>query len=330
MKGGQRRTFEVTYAGVSIGLSHGKIVPMDRFLSYSKKTQEYILGLLALTNPDQVIKFYLSYPVKSSNDKKILYLAQQISTGEREPKLGPRLRAMLSDMVKGASTKGDEETPSEKGFKSITYPNLSMALKKFDTLAQDAVKKVRSLRTQVGKDLVSRRPYVQIRILSSALEAEEKVAGFLVEAPVPSDLTPEQAEEYRKGFSSLAQEFTTQSQEYLKVKKSLEEQLDLEAKNHLPVPDLGQWGWPGGQVEVLLSGVKTLADQDAPLAALFVLDQIKTANEIPDKDYYQARARILFSLKTHDAMGEYVLGELNQANQTELVEKWKKIKEAGT
>lgn len=311
----QASELEVKYSVAVVGLAAGQTMdtklPLD-----NPKTREYILGIWALTHPPRVLNFLRNNPPRSENEKKLLLLALQIQQKSNDPQIPKYFRSVLSDIYESPKITGVAGSIAK--FKRIIYPSSRSQMAVYETQAQAAAQTVRNLRTAVAQDLQGRSTDQQIAVLMHAEAAEDKVSDVLLKAPLPKGLTAQQTTEYRQAIAELAGEFKTQAQEYRKLLANLQKTLPPVP----PSPSLARWPAFRGDAT---QWIESCLSKKQFAGALIVLDQWKTQADLSSAEYFEMRARILFSVSENPVLRRYILNELTVAGQTQLIEKWKSL-----
>jgi hypothetical protein len=175
---------------------------------------------------------------------------------------------------------------------------------------------------------------VQIRILKSQREIEQKAAAGILRSPLPAGLTPAQTKQYREGLKQLAAEYEKQVVELdatqakiqskvAEIKKKTDEEEKLKRLMPLSNPDSLIEGVsrrddePTRQVFALAEGANSWG-------ALIELERLRSRKLIDDPLYWRLRSWSLVRRGQSPALLKYLFDELSDAGQSGLLDEWKK------
>jgi hypothetical protein len=316
-KFGQYKEYEFDWFQSTLGLNRPfNKTEFQNLKEASPKIQSYVLGTLTLTHPESTMYYFQQQPTLNTHDKHTLLLAYQIAGQTWTPKLGPKARELLGNIAPSEPREG-ELTKSEQQIKAIRIPNENVSEKRIAKLAEDT----RQTRKRITKDLEGKSPNVQRRIVESAQILEESIAKIILDSPVPANLNEEQQTQYKNGVKELANEFTNQAEEYKKLATALNDKMGAEEKErqrriakidpHSEVPS-----------NDIKKVVEKLMDDKNFSGALVVVDRASSLNLLKPEEFQVFRGWILLTAHPSDFMKEYVRGELIEAKQDALLEKW--------
>lgn len=315
-KSPQKSALELAWAAAMVAQN-----PVSGIKVQDPKAREYIFGIWALTHPNTLIEDVQKTNPRSETEKKLLLLALQVSQKRLDPTVPPKLKAALKGIYEPRSAAPPARSLAE--FTKIIYPSAKTNRAKYESLAQAAAEKVRSLRGRVVKDIDGRASAEQIEILRAAKMAEDRVADVLIKAPLPEGLSKDQISEYKTGIAELAAEFSKQGEEYRKLSLGLEKSASVAGGAVLlRFPSLDRWPAFRGEAGVVL---ESLVRKHKSAAALICLDQWKADKSITSEMYFEMRSRILFSQAANPALSRYIANEFAELGQRNLLDKWKDL-----
>ena len=312
-------------------LSLGQRPSPDDVKSLGFDSKLYSLGSLSLAKPDlAVLYFGYEAPVKNKQLRSLAALAFRVKAGDWQVTRNSQTSKILGEAYKFSEGKNLSELPVEKLLAKVEIPTKPITNQR--TLArytEDIVFQTRRARKRLAKEIARKPLEVQIRAVSAARVLETRVSDFLKSQPAPKELTGAQIDEYQKAIAEVAREFIEQAAEFEKLGKSLEDakiKADQElAERELPMPDMSRWMWPSVMSSSNLAPLKAIYDNHNYLAGLFMIDLLKVDQLKDPVDYYKMRAGFLLSISDNRALRRYVLEELEQAGQTEIINQWKQM-----
>jgi len=298
--------------------------------SLSEENRQYVFGVLALARPDWAISYLNEYAPLKESLRGIGALAFRMENGEWNVPATAQARRLLGANFSFASSPNMEMTNVEKMIQKIQVP--SQPLKSQAAIArwtQDIVYQTRKVRSDINKSLKTFPLPVQIRSLKSARDLEAKTAHFIKSQPLPPGLVGNDVIQYEAGVAEIVKEFEEASAEFEKLEESLRRTQDSQMKEtesrYLPMPNLAKWPWPSIYNSSAMSGLKSLRERHNFLGALIVLDLFRPRPLENQTDYFAIRSGLLFSSKNTRALRRYVLEELEQSGQSDLVKVWREM-----
>jgi hypothetical protein len=316
-KFGQFKEFEFDWLQTSIGLNRAPTrTDLQSIKDADPKVRSYVLGVLTLTHPEAAMTYFQMQTSLSVADKHTLLLAYQVAGQTWTPKLGPKARAMLGNVAL-TEAKDPESTRSEKEIAAIHIPKDKVSEKRVAKLAEET----RQTRKHITKDLEGKSQKVQKRILTAAQTLEENIAKIISESPIPPNLSEEQQAQYKAGVQDLANEFTNQATEYKKLSDVIEQKVDAEDKERQRrIAKIN----PAGEVSdsETKKVVEKLMNEKNFGGSIVVIDRANALGLVKTEEFHILRAWILLTEHPTDFMKEYVRGELIEAKQDRLLDKW--------
>jgi tetratricopeptide (TPR) repeat protein len=289
------------------------------------KDRASIIGMLTLTKPETVIQYFTDFPPRDEKEKRIMLLSLQIQQGSKEAILPAKYLAVVQSVLP-VELMNTQITPSEKLVGYVEFPEPSWPDKRLEKVMPDAVSRIRTIRSQVLRDVVGRSYAVQRRILTTALTSETRMVDFFKAAPIPKGLTPENEKSYRDEIAGISTEFAEQGGEYSKMIENIDAKVADLKKGELGVPaKLNDWPRPGGDVTKLVEA--ELAQKNG-FGALVILESQRAYEKLSDEDYYSLRAYVVLKTIPNSVTAKYIQDELVTAKQEKLIEKWKELLES--
>jgi TolA-binding protein len=315
---GQYKDYEFDWYQTILGINRS--LTKSEFQSVkdsNSKIQTYVIGVLTITHPEATMYYFQQQTTLNTKDKHLLLLSYQMSQQSWTPKLGPKARELLGN-VAPADLKEADLSKSEQDIRKIQIPNEAVPEKRVAKIAEDT----RQTRKRIQKDLeAAKSPKVQKRIILAAQALEESVGKMISDSPMPPNLTEEQQTAYKNGIQELANEFINQAAEYKKLSATLDQKVDGDDKERQrriakidPASEV-----PSGDMKKVL---EQLLDQKNFAGALVVIDRASSLNTIKPEEFHIYRSWILLTAHPTDFMKEYVRGELIEAKQDALLQKW--------
>lgn len=278
--------------------------------------RSYFLSVLALAQPKFVISFFDDHGPKNETERA----AQQIAVR--------LVRGRWDEAPVKVSTK---PLFSERKIQELVFPKASD--KHFTAKLKFIVESVPLIRKWTIKGMKGRTPEVQIRMLSAAEGFEKKVAGLILNSPIPPGLSEEQLKEYRAGLSGMAKGYTDQAAEYAKLAAAEQKVIDDGVKHEqdliIPVPAQSKWAWPKSMSDSVAKPIWTLVEKTNSAGALLIADLNRDHMLKDDHDYFAARAGVLLygnrTLKEAEfqVMQRYVLDELKAQKMDDVIQQWR-------
>lgn len=288
------------------------------------KERNTVIGLLTLSRPAAVIQYFTDFSPRDDNEKRILLLSLQIKEGSRETILPNQYLEILQSILP-PELLNTRITTSEKLVGYVEFPNVKWSEKKLERVMPDAVSRIRTIRAQVLRDVVGKGYAVQKRILSVALDSENKMVEFFKAAPVPNGMTSENEKAYREELANVSAEFAEQAGEYKKMIESIDAKLVELKKSEVQIPkNLNEWPKPNSEVTKLVDS--ELNERNA-FGALLILESQRAFEKLSDDDYYSLRAYSVLRSLPNSVAAKYVQDELTSAKQDKLIQKWRELVE---
>lgn len=314
----QYKEYEFDWYQTTLGLNRSLTKSEFQTLKDSNvKIQNYVLGVLTLTHPEAAMYYFQQQPSLNTKDKHMLLLSYQMSQQTWTPKLGPKAREMLGN-VAPVEIKENDLTKSELAIRAIHIPQGKVSEKRVAKIAEET----RQTRKQITKDIENAKSQkIQKRIITSAQSLEESAAKMILDSPMPANLTDEQQTAYKNGIQELANEFSNQAAEYKKLSDTLDQKMDSDEKERqrriAKIDPAGEV--PSGDMKKVLA---QLMDQKNFAGALIAVDRALSLNAIKPEEFHVYRSWILLTAHPTNFMKEYVRGELIEAKQDQLLQKW--------
>ena len=281
----------------------------------SDKNRQIFLGYLSIFNPQVIIDMQGQTLANDLFMKKTVLFAHQVHQKKWNVELDKKSLQIIGNIVP-VELRNLEMTKTEKKLANLVYPNLQAKVNVVTQQIQVVAETVRSSRKLILKDLESRLPEVQLRILDTAIQAEEKTGKTIEMSPSPDGLNPDQLVEYQNGIAELAKEFVNQAEEYKKIKTNIEQQIQLA---EVPSINLVKVDLLEAKDAVINQSVRNLLSAQNYVGAMIALDFWRSQNETEKDSYYKLRTLILLKYQPSQFMMNYVLAELKQAEQNQII-----------
>lgn len=285
-----------------------------------------LLGLMALSQPRDVVKFFQKSMPSEKEDQRLYFVALKMSQKKDRPTMNTAESVTFKSMMTEEAL-GPIHSKIDKQISQFFYPTKKMKIDRYSKVMEDVFYRIKVLRKTFVKESGLMPDNQKIQILPKMAEAERKVAKVIVESPRPEGMTAEQLANYDQELTKAAADYENQAEEYLKVMGEIEKRVgDLQAQieaRKVPVIDLGNWPWPAGQV---IDRARALAKERGMMAALAYLEYQRNGSTINERDYYLVRGGLLMSPDPHEAIRNYVRDELLAAGYSDVVDQWRKIK----
>lgn len=301
---------------------------MLRALSPQERTQ--VLEIMALTRPDLAIAYGKTLKkADTDQDRIILALAHRVHNDQKQLKRTPELETLLGKTYPFAEGDDAPRLPVELEISRIKIPDLKrVSVNKQAKLAQTTIAQVQNSRNSVVEGIRNVLQVQKVRTLNLAAELETATARMLLESPLPKNLTPAQADEYKSGIAAAAKEFEEQSSRYrnliMEIKKGLEqESARLEARSLPSISDRA-WPWPNSWSREFRN-IKKLHEEGKTSGALWLLEFHRSSKLKESSDYFLLRTGVLLGSKsTNAALRAHLLNELEANGQDRIIALWAK------
>jgi hypothetical protein len=320
---------EVVFRKILTEIALGETPKVAELQNISPQNRDYLLGLLAVTRPDTLLKYYQTFPSDKPESRELALLALRIKSGEwiipktreAEKILGPSYRFTGPDTAVAV--------PIEDKIRKVSFPAKGTPAKALGKAIEKLVVETRNIREGVGKAIKDKNAYQQLRVLEAARDLERRVGMTILESPVPDGLIEDQVNQYKEGLREASKEFTDQATEFdrlagvardaiNKVNRAIQARL-------LPRPNMKDWDW--SKVYESDPALKRVADAVGAknsLAALVLLDLLRPEHIKGEADYFRIRAGVLLSLPSKDAERVYLHDDLEAHKQDDIVSDWRK------
>ncbi len=290
--------------------------------SLTNTNRDYILGVLALTQPQTVIQYASVYSSTSPSIKKLGMLALKIR--EKSDTLSDDMRANRS-LASILPTEDQSMSSFRKQVSEVQFPKAGQSPTQTAKLTATAVSQVRKVRQQISGKIRGQSSANQIEVLQAAIRLEEQAATAIEKSPLPNGIDEKQKLQYMQNLTDAAGEFRDQAKEFRKTLDTIMvhsgEADQKRAESELPMPiNLSKWPWPASPIK---DRVMRFIQEDNRVAALIMLDLRKSANLMSASDYFQYRSGILLSTPNNPPMAKFVLNELREARQERIISQWK-------
>ncbi|MCB0370364.1 MAG: hypothetical protein KDD45_13305, partial [Bdellovibrionales bacterium] len=221
----------------------------------------------------------------------------------------------------------DETLSIESKFKNVVFPNSKMKAKTYETYVVNNVDNIKFLRTRVLKSLKKATQKQKSRILTQMADVELKMAQSIKDSPPPDGLNEAQLLEYKNGLNDMAKEYEKQAQDFTTAKQevdaSLKKQADDEAESILPVISEDDWSLSKNEN---FDKVSEIFNKISVKAAMIFIDNLMFNKKIETSEYYNLKTWIILKLRPSESLRKLYHDELLQANQNEVIIKWKGLK----
>ncbi len=304
-------------------------VPTAAELATNKPTdRDYLLGVMALTHPESITAMFMQNPARTEADRDLVILALRLESGQWQLTRTQKSVKLLGADYKFVRVDQGLISPLETRMQKVVFPD-SKKLKAhlLGNYVKNLAEETRSIRGRVTKEIQGKEPDMQLRIVEKASVLEGKMAEFILNSPVPSELAANQVAEYKKGLEEVAQEFTDQKVQFDKLAGTMREKITkskaIVSSRLLPQPDMAKWHWPSDtRSQALLKGIVEAAKSKNTLGALTMLDFAKTQLKLDDEEFFNIRTGFLLSGRSSDALRIYLLSELENHRQSDIIEEW--------
>lgn len=309
---------------------------MDEIFLLNPSEKEYVIGLLALLEPDTAVKVLGKKSALLAEGKAVPWrlLALRLKQGEWDIEANPESLALLGRNYKFAKELLQAQMTRTDAIQNhIQVPLRKFAPKQLQRASEDVVSSVNKMRAQLQKDVALKIALQdKQRILQKAKKIEEEVAAFIRLQDIPSGLTEVQAKEYADGVENLAKGYEVQAGEWAKISEQVSaamgnaekareaESVSLELAEDYP--------WPDSYKSDANQFLRTQVEASNYLGALIMLDLAKDPAVKNMDDYYRVRTGLLLSASSSVAMRHYVVQELKGAGQNGLLAEFQKMEEA--
>jgi tetratricopeptide (TPR) repeat protein len=312
-------------------LALGQRPGADELNELNSENKLYILGLTALARPELCLQYLnTQLPLRTKQIKSLAALALRIQSGSWNLVRNQRSVKLLGENYPFTSVPDFNKLPVEKLIQKVVIPTqVIQSQKALARWTEDIVFQTRRVRSRIAKEIAKKPIDVQVRAVQSARELEMRVADFIKAQPVPKEFTGTQIDEYQKAIAEVVKEFTDQAAEFEKLEQKLIQvkgtQTQEIAMRELPLPDLTKWNWSSFYQSTDGATLKTEIENHNYLGALIVLDLFRPEPLKETLDYYQLRSGILLSISDNKALRRYVLEELEQTKNLQIVNDWKAL-----
>ncbi len=304
-------------SGIQLTVADYKIV--SQFKGEEKSS---VLGLLAVSYPEEVVKYFEAFPPNDDREKKIYLLCLQWREGQREVNFTSKQFEELKSVIP-ADLLNTQTTSSEKLSGYLEFPDIKWSEKRLEKVMPDAVSRIRAIRPQVLRDVKNKGIPVQKRILTRALNNEIRMVEFFKNAPVPKGLSDDNVAAYKKELEEIAKEFEQQADEFKKMIENLDQKLiDSKKEEMFPPEKMSSWPLPSNDISTL---VQTLVTQNNHFGALVVLETQRAIDKITLQDYHKLRSFVILSKHKNSISSKYVFDELSLSKQDDLILSWKTL-----
>ncbi len=307
--------------------SRKKALPKDfdkTFAGLDNDQQIILLGLMAMTQPNQAVK--IKPPSRVSEEvKSLFWLALQLDQKKLSPKVPNHLSGILKEQK--AHFKEFKTTSGiPKIIEAATFPSSKTKIEKYAKFLEDLIYRSKQVKTRFQKEATDLADVTKRTVLEKASEFERKVADAIRNSPVPDGLGEAEITAYKGELEKAAADFVRQAEEYDKALGDLKAQMwmrEQEAQSQaFPDMNADKWFWAGDEKEVIR---KTL-NQDGSFYTLLKLEMNRAAKTVTDLDYVRRRAGILLMIRNDEVMQKVIRDELAALSGQELLEKWKGLK----
>lgn len=320
---GQYRNFDFFWLRTLMGMNGNLNLKEYKILSTAQEEIRLnFLSLASVTQPELAVQYFKSFPPVSENEKKIWLLSMQMIHGDRQLELTNYETKYLSSILNN-DIYPPQSLKSEKLIKLIEFPQPQWNQARIEKVTPDAIERVKSVRSQIVKDIKGQNTQIQKRLILNGIAVEKKMAWFFDESPIPKGLTKEEIKEYKEQIETFTQEYYLQVQEYEKMLAVLASKDDELSNRNLPVPkniDL----WNRDKIPSLL-----LADTEFkrghPFRSLVILEAQKDIGKLKIDEFYRWRSFVILNKFPHNFAAEYMQEELTAYKQDIVMNEWSKL-----
>lgn len=332
-------TSELPFRRLLTNVARGEVLRATDIHALSAQNREYLIGLLAIAAPDTLLQYFQSSPSAMNGmngGKDLVVLALRIKSGLWNIPKTPEAEKLLGINYPFSGPDAVPEHPIEKQIKKIQSPLKNANSATSTKIVESLVTETRKVRTLVAAAIEKKNPYLQLHILESVREHEKKVGETLIHSPIPKGLNAEQIKQYQQALTEAAQEFFDQANEFdrlANIAKSAITKFNSSVENRiLPLPSLEKWKWPSIlKSDPVMKRITDAIEAKRFLAALMLLDFFKLehiAEKNQDtRDYFRIRTGILLASSESPPLRIYLLDELENQKQTDIINEWKDLKE---
>jgi|GEM_PF-3099891 len=332
-------TYELAFRRLITRVAMGEILKAEDTHALSAENREYVISLLAIAAPSTLLQYFQINPsamTGMNGGKDLALLALRIKSGLWNIPKTPEAEKLLGNNYAFSGPDAVSEQPIERQIRRIQFPQKNANSILSTKIIEGLVTETRKVRSLVAAAIEKKNPYLQVHILEIVREHEKKVGQTLIQSPIPKGLTVKQMKQYQQALAEAAQEFFGQANEFdrlANVAKNTITHLNSTVENRvLPLPPLKAWRWPSIlKTDPAMMRINDAIEAKRFLAALMLLDFFK-ADHIADKnqdakDYFRIRTGILLASSESPPLRIYLLDELENQRQIDIINEWKNLKE---
>lgn len=314
-KPGQYKEFDMDY--ISCWLSQEQSFDKNQMLFLKKQpapVRKYVLSTWSFYKPAFAQDFIRTFGAQNKDEQLILFFSFQVEQDAFEPELPPWVKMTLKGVIPTYLLKEPKETDIERIAKAVKFPTAKANEAEKNKLIQKAIEKTREIRPKLVKEISNNSDRVKKRVLTAAIQLEDKISEHILGSPVPKELAEEKQGEYKAQIAELAKEFTDQSAEYKKILNKIEEtNLKLVTDD-----DIKSWSWVGQ------ADVRSKALTGSPIQKQVALDRGLELELLTAPEYYDIKMRNILTHKKNLPLELAISEDLTGAKQTDLLKRIQK------
>ena len=281
-----------------------------------------ILSLVALSNPEIVIRYFNQALPVDDKEKRIWILSRQMNEGSKILTLTNREVQFLSTMRTSEFT-AVAPLKSERLSKFIEFPQTTWSQEKLARITPDAMERIKSIRLQIKKDLIGQTFDVQKRIITNGINIEKKMAWFFDESPIPPGIGGAELLDYKKEIDNFAMGYYQQIDEYEKFLSVILAKESEVISDRLPLPNNFEVWKRSNSSSIILVDSEMRKRQF--VKSLIILESLKFLEKISVEDFYRVRTFIVMNKFPNEVASNYLQDELLAFKQFTVLNDWKNM-----
>lgn len=290
--------------------------------SFSKLEESqklYVQSLLLIKDPSGLWAYFEANSRKlSASEKQLALWAYRLSTSKMEVSKNAQTFKVFGNSF-AYSESEQKLTSLNKQIASLQMPK-TKNMERFAKELEFVLGRVKKLRKAFATDMDKLSLAHRASLLKNMAALEDRIAKFILSAPVPSLLSPAEVAEYKKGLEESASEYEQQSKENLAAADALELKQGSATQS---LPSNPNWPSEKYAQAKYYQQLQDLSSKRNAIAALALWD-LHQGEKVQDKEKY---LRIKLSLlrkswEQSPVLRNYLAEELKANGYSGILNEW--------